>query len=275
MDCDGERALQIEICSFGTEIVMGRIQDTNSSWIAQRVAGLGAFINRITAVPDEEEYIIDVLQGSLSRSPDALIITGGMGPTEDDLTVACVAKVLGLELEVHEETVQAFVKRRNLEDRSQLSPGALKMATVPKTADVGQNPAGWAPCIHLRRSATDIFILPGPPKEMTATFEMHVLPILVQRAHRRTCSMRVAVQMHESEVAPLMNSVMQNQRGTYLKAYVALRATLEDFLPVDIVATGSTEESAREAAGQALHAFTEMVQERGRRWCYVDEPAAS
>ncbi|MGQ9554644.1 MAG: competence/damage-inducible protein A [Anaerolineae bacterium] len=266
-----DHPLQVEICSIGTEIVMGRIQDTNSSWIARRLAGLGAFIRRITAVQDNEDDISDVLRGVLARQPDAVVITGGMGPTEDDLTVACVARELGQLLIVHEETVQRFVERRKLQDRSQLSPGAVKMATVPAGAEVGQNPAGWAPCLHLHHQGTDIFVLPGPPKEMVATFDAHVWPVLAKRAARRTRSLRLAVEMHESEVAPLMHSVMESQHGTYLKAYVALWTAGEGFLPVDIVATAESEEGAEIAAQQALSTFTSLVQEKGRRWRPMDE----
>ena len=269
-----ERALQVEICSIGTEIVMGRIQDTNSSWIARRVAGLGAFIRRITQVQDDREDILDVLGGCLERRPDVLILTGGMGPTEDDLTVGSVAEVLGLGLVLDEATVERFVRRRNLSDRSQLSAGALKMATVPTGAAVGENPVGAAPCIHLHRNGTDVFVLPGPPKEMVGTFDMHVMPALAQRVCRRTCTVRVAVSMHESEVAPLMNAVMANQRGTYLKAYVALYAAAEGTLPVDIVATGDSAEGATEAARLALSAFGDMVENQARTWHLIEEGEA-
>lgn len=266
-----ESPLQVEICSVGTEIVMGRIQDTNSSWIARRVAGLGAFIHRITEVQDDEDDIADVISGVLSRSPDAVIITGGMGPTEDDLTVAVVARVLGVELQVDEATVQSFVQRRNLPDRSQLSPGAIKMATVPEGAEVCSNPAGWAPCLHLHQGTTDLFILPGPPKEMVATFDAYVMPALAQRACRRTCSMRLAVQMHESEVAPIMNAVMAGQRGTYLKAYVALWTAGEGYLPVDIVATAESEEGAAQAAQAAMASFCGQIEAQGRKWRLMEE----
>jgi nicotinamide-nucleotide amidase len=266
-----ERPLQVEICSIGTEIVMGRIQDTNSSWIARRVAGLGAFIRRITQVQDDRADILDVLAGCLCREPDCIILTGGMGPTEDDLTVGCVAELLGVSLVVDEPTVERFVQRRGLRDRSELTAGALKMATVPAGAEVGHNPVGAAPAIHLRRDGSDIFILPGPPKEMVGTFDAHVMPALAQRAWRRTANLRIAVSMHESEVAPLMNAVMANQRGTYLKAYVAMWGLTEGMLPVDIVATGDSEEGARSAARQALAAFAEMVQAAGRTWSLLEE----
>jgi len=265
-----ERPLQIEIVTVGTEIAMGRIQDTNSSWVASRLAELGAFINRITIVPDEEDYILDVLRSGLDRAPDAMIVMGGMGPTEDDLTVACVARLLGLPLVLDEATVERFVQRRNLSDRSQLSPGALKMATVPAGAVVGQNPVGSAPALHLHSGGTDIFVLPGPPKELMGTFAAHVMQVLAQRASRRTCSVRLAVEMHESEVAPLIHEVSVQQRGTYLKAYVALFMQGEGFLPVDIVATGESEEGAKEAAEVAFRAFTGMVEAKGRRWRVLD-----
>lgn len=266
-----ERPLQVEICSVGTEIAMGRIQDTNSSWIARRVAGLGAFINRITIVPDNEDYIVDALASALARHPDALIITGGMGPTDDDRTVACVARLLGLPLVEDEATIERFVKRRNVQDRSGLNPGSIKMATVPQGADVGANPVGWAPALHLKRDETDIFVLPGPPKEMVACFDAHVMPVLVQRAHRRTHCIRLAVEMYESEVAPLMVAVQDGQHGVYMKAFVALRNGPEDFLPVDLVATGESEEEAERLSREALASFTSMVEAKGKRWHLADE----
>lgn len=269
-----ERALFVEICSIGTEIVMGRIQDTNSAWIARRVAGLGAFIRRITQVRDDRDDIMDVLRGCLERRPGALILTGGMGPTDDDLTVSCVAELLGVDLVLDEAIADCFVRRRGLADRSQLSAGALKMATVPAGAQVGENPVGSAPCIHLRHDDTDIFVLPGPPKEMTGTFDVHVMPVLAQKASRRTRTVRVAVAMHESEVAPLMNAVMEQQRGTYLKAYVALYASGEGTLPVDIVATGDSDSGADEAARRALAAFADLVQRQGRTWRLIEEDEA-
>ena len=109
------------------------------------------------------------------------------------------------------------------------------------------------------------------PKEMVGTFDAHVWPVLARRAYRRTHSLRLAVEMHESEVAPLMVSVMDNQRGTYLKAYVALWTPGEGFLPVDIVATAESEEGAEAAAQLALSTFTGLVQERGRQWRFMDE----
>ena len=270
-DTAPERPLQTEICAIGTEIVMGRIQDTNSSWVARRLASIGAFVRRITAVQDEESDITDVLRDALGRRPDVLIVSGGMGPTADDLTVACVSSVLGQPLVLHEETVQRFVERRNLPDRSQLSQGALKMATVPAEAEVGHNPVGWAPSLRLRHDGTDIFVLPGPPKELVGTFDASVMPVLTRRACRRTCCLRVAVQMHESEVAPLMTSIMEGQRGTYLKAYVALWTKSDSLLPVDIVATAESEVGAHQAAQQALVAFTDLLQQQGRNWRLMDE----
>ena len=265
-----DKPLQIEIVAVGTEIVMGRIQDTNSSWIAGRVAELGAFINRITIVPDEADYVLDVLGSALERAPDALIITGGMGPTEDDLTVAAVAELLHRPLVLDEGTMDRFVQRRNLTDRSQLSEGSFKMATVPAGAEVGANPVGAAPELHLRSNSTDIFVLPGPPKEMTGCFDAHVMPALAGRASRRTCSIRVAVEMHESEVAPLIDDVSSRQRGTYLKAFVALWTPDEGYLPVDVVATGDSAEGARQAARTALKAFVAMIEAKGKKWRLMD-----
>jgi nicotinamide-nucleotide amidase len=266
-----ERPLQIEICSVGTEIAMGRIQDTNSSWIARRAASLGAFIKRITIVPDDENDIVEVFGSVLGRRPDALIISGGMGPTDDDLTVGCVARLLGVPMVEDADTIERFIKRRNVQERSGLNPGAIKMAMVPEGAEVGENPVGWAPALHLRCDGTDIFVLPGPPKEMVGTFDAHVMPVLAQRAHRRTHCIRLAVEMFESEVAPLMVAVQDGQHGVYMKAFVALRSGPEDFLPVDLVATGESQQEAECLSHDAMCAFTGMVEAKGKRWRLMDE----
>jgi len=107
-------------------------------------------------------------------------------------------------------------------------------------------------------------VLPGPPREMEAVFTTHVTPYLASRLTRRTCSLRVIVDMFESEVSPLMERVMRECSEVYLKAYVALREGSAVGLPVDIVASGSNEVVALERLRAAETLFARLVREAGK-----------
>lgn len=261
----------IEIFSIGTELVMGRIQDTNSHWIAQQVAQLGGKVRRITLVPDDVPDIIDCLQDSIQRNTDILISTGGLGPTPDDVTVECVSTILGTPASVHEPTLQDYMRRRNLTSRDQLTPNLINMATVPSGAEVMQNPVGWAPCILARQEETCIFILPGPPKEMEALFTLYVARYISENYATKSASLRVLVNMYESEVSPLMESVMERFPGSYLKAYVALRESVDHNLPVDVVAAGADAAEAQRTLQQAVEYFAHLVTENGKRLEYYED----
>src|SRR5947207_10421331 len=160
----------IELFAIGTELVIGRIQDTNSYWMAQKIAELGGNLRRVTQLVDDLDQIVEALGDSLRRGTGVIITSGGLGPTPDDLTVEAVAKVLGRATVVDEPTLEDYMRRRNLTSRDELSAGLIKMATVPEGSEVRQNPAGWAPCTFVHHDGGTIVIMPGPPKELEAVF---------------------------------------------------------------------------------------------------------
>src|SRR5262249_27905892 len=94
----------VEIFSIGTELVMGRIQDTNAFWMAQELVGLGALVRRITVLPDDLDTIVEALAGAVQRQTDVVLTSGGLGPTPDDLTVHALAALVGVQAAVHEPT---------------------------------------------------------------------------------------------------------------------------------------------------------------------------
>jgi nicotinamide-nucleotide amidase len=263
-------AIPVEIFAIGTELAIGRIQDTNSFWMAQRVAELGGSVRRITVLVDDLDEIVGAVQESLARGTRLLLVTGGLGPTPDDLTIEAVARVLAVELEVHEPTLEDYVRRRNLTGRDQLTPGLLKMATVPVGAEVCANPAGWAPCTVVRAGEATIIILPGPPREMEAVFTLHVSERVAALTATKSVALRVVVNMYESEVSPLLQEVMAKHPSTYLKAYVAMREAFEHGLPVDVVATGADTASAQHLLQQAVTFFGELVTARGKNMEYFE-----
>ena len=262
----------VELFAIGTELVMGRIYDTNSFWIAEQLAKLGAWPRRITCLPDEDDLVIEAFADSIRRGTDVIITTGGLGPTPDDRTLDCVCALLNLEQRIDRATVDSFKVRRNVASDSELNPSLLKMATVPIGATIYQNPAGWAPLIELPVGPTTFYMMPGPPKEMQALWSTHLNNILGDVFHSTTVAQRVWVTMYESEVSPHLQQVMKAHPQTYLKAYVALRS--ETTLPVDLVAHGPNHETAQNTLDAAISLLSELIRAKGKE-IHFNEPAGS
>ncbi|HLG50242.1 MAG TPA: competence/damage-inducible protein A [Chloroflexota bacterium] len=253
----------VEVFAIGTELVMGRIYDTNSFWIAEQLARLGTWPRRILCLPDDDDEVVRAFTDTIERGTDIVITTGGLGPTPDDRTLDCICRVAGIEQVIHRPTIESFVQRRNVPDDSHLTPALRKMAMVPVGSTVYQNPAGWAPLIALPVRSTTFYMMPGPPREMQALWTTHLEGILKQVFRSTTASRRVWVTMFESEVSPHIQQVMKTYPNTYLKAYVALRT--ETTLPVDVVAHGPDPAAAEATLTAALQLLGELVRGRGKQ----------
>lgn len=168
--------MKAEIISVGTELLLGQIVNSNFAYLAEKLAGAGIKLYRQVTVGDNlgrlSKAIADAWKGS-----DLVIITGGLGPTDDDLTREGIAEALGLNLEKREELVEgidAYFKRLH----RKMSPNNLKQALFPRGAEPIHNPAGTAPGIFLQRDNRVLVALPGVPREMEQMFEEEVLPRL-------------------------------------------------------------------------------------------------
>lgn len=256
--------LTAEVLAVGTELVSGRILDTNSHWLCGQMAALGCTPRRVAVVPDDVCEVADALNDALERRCGLVVCTGGLGPTPDDVTTEALAAVAGVRTEVHEPTIREYMARRGIERREDVTPNLVRMATVPCGAEVLPNPAGWAPCIKLTLGPSTVFALPGPPREVEAIFREYVAPFIASRCGYRCVAARLGVAMYESEVSPLIEEVMQAFPGTYLKAYVALRRPGEDLLPVDVVARAGDEADAAALLEKAVGRFCELASSRGR-----------
>ena len=163
--------MAIELFSIGTELVLGQIQDTNAHWIAQQILQIGGELRRVTMLRDNREEMSEALESAIERETALILTTGGLGPTPDDMSVEVVASLIGAKPVVSEETVAEYRRRREMPENDVVSEALMKMATVPETAIVLQNPAGWAPCISVGHKSSTIMMMPGPPREMKAVFE--------------------------------------------------------------------------------------------------------
>lgn len=263
--------MAIELFSIGTELVLGQIQDTNAHWIAQQILQLGGELRRVTMLRDDFDEMTEALDSAIQREITLVLTTGGLGPTPDDMTVAVVASLIGTEPVVSEETLAEFRKRRGMAENDPLNDALMKMATVPETAEVLQNPAGWAPCISVKYKQSTIMMMPGPPREMKAIFEAHIQPLIIERYRAEISTARVFVSMFEAEVSPHMQKVMQRHPEVYLKAYVSLRSAESNSMPIDLVSTSSDKEESEKNLQLAIDYFQELVLEAGKSFSFEDQ----
>ncbi len=163
-----------EILTIGTELLLGQIVDTNASWIAQRLAEAGIDLFYKTTVGDNTARIEAALRQALSRA-EVVITTGGLGPTEDDLTRDVVAAVLGRPLRL-EPVVLAHIQRRFAHRKISMPDNNRKQAMVPEGAEVLHNPNGTAPGLYLKDGGRCVVCMPGVPAEMKPMITEQVIP---------------------------------------------------------------------------------------------------
>lgn len=172
--------MKAEIVPIGTEILLGNIVDTNSSFLANQLAPLGADLYYISAVGDNRNRIIETLNRAWARA-DLIITTGGLGPTQGDITRETIAEVLS------EETTTDTQLWREIQDRLRhyhrdVPQANMKQATVIPSAQVIPNPVGTAPGWWIERDDHIVIAMPGPPHEMQLMWNEHVFPRLRQTA---------------------------------------------------------------------------------------------
>ena len=177
--------MRCEIVAVGTEILLGQIVDTNSAWIAERLADAGIDCHFQTVVGDNPERMLEVLAAGVKRS-EALIVTGGLGPTQDDLTREVVAELMGVELVRDTEIVERIKGR--FSSRGKLMPeNNLKQADIPIGAKaIAEMPGTAAGLICPMPGGKVIYLVPGVPAEMKQMLEGTVLEDLISRSGERS-----------------------------------------------------------------------------------------
>ncbi|MBQ4089966.1 MAG: competence/damage-inducible protein A [Clostridia bacterium] len=169
-----------EILSIGTELLMGQIANTDAQFISRRLGELGISIYRQCTVGDNPARVLESLKESLSRS-DIVITTGGLGPTEDDLTKEMVAEYFGLEMELHQPSYDALMEMMSRFGRK-ITPNNIKQAYFPKGAIIMPNLRGTAPGCIVEKDGKTVAVLPGPPRELTDMFDRQLAPYLEKRS---------------------------------------------------------------------------------------------
>ena len=168
--------MTVEIIAVGTEILLGNIVNTNAAYLAEKCAGLGLSCYHQDVVGDNEERLMETIRLALTRA-DIILLSGGLGPTQDDLTKEAAAKVMGKALYLHEpskEAIRQFFAERNME----ITENNWKQAMVPEGCIVVENPGGTAPGIIIAENGKHVVLMPGPPGELIPMFEKSIMPYL-------------------------------------------------------------------------------------------------
>ncbi len=163
-----------EILATGDEIRTGALVDSNSAWIAERLEETGIQVSRHSCVGDDLQQLVAVFQ-EISRRSDLAVVTGGLGPTSDDLTAEAAALTVGRKTKLYPEAlaaVEKFFARR----RRTMPESNTKQAMLPEGAAILDNPVGTAPGFSLQINACLFFFLPGVPREMKEMCRISVLP---------------------------------------------------------------------------------------------------
>ena len=166
--------MKAEILATGDEIRSGALVDTNSAWIAEKLEEIGVAVQRHICAGDDADVLVAIIQ-EISGRADICVVTGGLGPTTDDITAQAAATAVGVDLVQDEKAlsmITAFFKARNRE----LTASNRKQALVPSGSKTLYNPVGTAPGFSLKIGGCSFFFMPGVPPEMTRMLARDVIP---------------------------------------------------------------------------------------------------
>lgn len=217
---------KVILIGIGKELLRGQTRDSDSYFLAGKLTRFGYLVERMLIIDDEEKVIVREIRDALSRKPAMIFTTGGLGPTFDDMTVACVAKGLRRKLRLHPEALKEVqnyyreMKRKGVVDSATITPARKKMAMLPQGASPLLNPIGGAPAVFIQSGQTKIFLLPGVPPEMKSIYRHGIEPLLRKSGGKEYRRDVVLQTRDESIVAPLAGKIMAQFPGVYFKSHV-------------------------------------------------------
>ncbi len=210
--------MTVELICVGTELLLGNIVNTNAAYLAEKCAGLGLSCYYQTVVGDNEQRLENTLRMAIERS-DIVILSGGLGPTEDDLTKEVASRVMGREL-VEDAASRACIEAFFAARGAIPTENNWKQALIPRDGIVLPNPNGTAPGVIIAKKDTHVVLLPGPPHELIPMFENHVMPYLMKLEPGIISSQTVKVcGIGESKVETLLKDLIDRQENPTLATY--------------------------------------------------------
>lgn len=245
--------LSAEIIAIGSELLAPDRTDTNSLWLTEKLNSIGIEVKLKTIVGDDDARLEEAIKDATRRSK-VVITTGGLGPTEDDITRKVAARAIGRRL-LLDETILADLRERFRSFGQVMPERNSRQAMVIDKAEVLPNPNGSAPGMFIEHEGVAIVLLPGPPREMRPMFENHVLPKLVRRAGS------VKVVRRLLRVAGLGESAVDEKIAPIYTQYENPQTTIlfnQSEIEIHLTARGRTEAEA----GALLDRLSEQLEER-------------
>ena len=245
--------MRIEIVTIGNEVLSGRTFDTNFVTLARALEEASVVVAYHSTVGDTVEAISDALKLALSRA-DGVIMTGGLGPTPDDMTRKAVSTTLSRPLQL-DEGVLAHIRERSKRAGRKLPSSVETMALVPRGAELWPNPVGAAPGILIEHRKKPVILLPGPPNELEALTRDFVAPYLRERSG-------MSIESFTLRTFGLFESQLHERIGPMSDAWSgATLAYLPSFFGVDLRVTvvGPNPTQVRESAQRAYAELGERV----------------
>ncbi len=231
---------------------------------------MGAFVRRAVLVRDDEDAIAHEVQGAISRGTDLIFTSGGLGPTDDDRTVAAVAKALNRSLVLNEQALKMVEQRykelceQGFVDSPEITPPRKKMAMLPEGAIPLFNSVGTAPGVWLDTGITIVVCLPGVPAELKAIFEQSLPPYLERILGKGYYTERVfeATCRDESVLAPLLKKVAGKHPSVYLKSKARVFGE-EVRITVLLSSSGSDKETTERTLHAAIDELIVELEQKG------------
>jgi molybdenum cofactor synthesis domain-containing protein len=261
---------KVMLVTTGNEVLNGDVLDTNTNWLCKRITGLGGFVESATLVRDDVVAIAREIRAGLARGADLLITVGGLGPTEDDMTLTAVAQSTDRTLALHPDAL-AQVARKYAElatagavQDGVMTPPREKMARLPVGAEPLANTIGGAPGVLLRLPDSAVVSLPGVPAEMRGIFEGSLQPLLREIFGQGVFVEQtiIAGSSDESVLAPILATVAQRHPNAYIKSH-AQRFGPDVRFRVTVSQSAATHAEAEEAVDAAVHAVEDTLNAHG------------
>jgi nicotinamide-nucleotide amidase len=246
--------LTAEIIAIGSELLAPDRTDTNSLWLTEQLNRLGIEVKLKTIVGDDDARLEEAIKDATRRSK-VVITTGGLGPTEDDITRKITARALGRRL-LLDENVLAEIKQRFQSFGVTMPERNSRQAMVIEDAEVLPNPNGTAPGIFLEHNGTAIVLLPGPPREMQPMFSNHV----VSKLEQRSGSVRVVRRM--LRVAGMGESAVDEKIAPVYTKYENPQTTIlfnQSEIEIHLTARGRTEDEANQLLDRVVLEIEEQL----------------
>jgi nicotinamide-nucleotide amidase len=251
--------MKAEIITIGDELLIGQTVDTNSAWIGAELSRSGFDIYRITSVSDKHDEILRILNEASGRS-DVVLITGGLGPTSDDITKNTLCEFFGSRLVTDRrvlEMIEEMLRRRNFT----MNENNLRQAEVPDKCRVLYNATGTAPGMWFERNNTVFISMPGVPLEMKHIMSTHVLPELHKRFSSQVIVHRniMTYGMPEARLAEILSGFESNLPDSVKIAYLPSFGIIKLRLTVKGKDRGVIEKIADEQVSRLYSVIPDLI----------------